>query len=430
MDPNNFFDDYFLSDLLLQGMILSTFIVIGFTIVFRDFKILLKSLGLKKELNEIKRATKSLFLGVGNMLNIFVLKKKPGASVSRSISQIYNLIPIVCLAYVILVVCGIIGNRLGDTWMDQQNVYHLGLKHLWFDVGIVDDLVAQSDKIHADPELAKKCHHPHSRQTITREINYLRTNTQVNESVEFVPFESSYAKQKLDNLGDTDTAIKLLTFDEVFPEQRNECIYEKAASYYDAKNKALIDDKWRDYLVVTQRLVNYSQVLVFSILIFLVVLYIDLWIVLIISFKKIIKNLIPGERNFQNTLSWINALMFPLAFGYFIYMISFNQNTSTIAYGHFAILIFYLLLFFFLFLASLWLRSRQITTMVNYRVLTIFCCIILYAAVGVAWRENEKEFDYKIYEVHKITKEGIVGKSPTKQINSTKALPNENNHTK
>jgi hypothetical protein len=101
------------------------------------------------------------------------------------------------------------------------------------------------------------------------------------------------------------------------------------------------------------------------------------------------------------------ATSFPILIVLFLYNLYYNQASDLAPYGHVAILGFYLIVFFLLFQYSVIVGKRHITTMINYRIVAILTCIACYTAVSVAWRENEREFDYKVFDVFKTHEPGI-----------------------
>ena len=146
------------------------------------------------------------------------------------------------IAIIITFSLGIIVHTVSDSWIDDSNTVHVGLKWLW--ATDFSDYESKEDII--------RC---------------------VDSNIE-------YDYSNFDNYCDTDQGIKLESFDKIYPRHDTICSKTKLQIYYNIKHKLLKDKTWREYINYSQILINLSQGIAFSFYVLLIISLINLVIYL------------------------------------------------------------------------------------------------------------------------------------------------------
>lgn len=264
---------------------------------------------------------------------------------------------------------GILVNNISDTFMDKQDVYHLGLKRNW----------AGLDK----------------RETVDAG-GYLNTD----EAIKIQMFDNVFGHLKLDSLTTTKEFKKQL--------------------YYATKHKILENGKWRDYLIYSQNIVNLCQSICFASWLILVFSWIAFFITVtkpakLTLYKSLLSNTSKGKRQSILTELIMNLLMLaycPLL----IVLPNYFPGLQIHIYQGLPIVICVLLVIFIS--KGLIKSNRLITTMVF-----IIIGMIGYHVSAIAWKNAEIETCAKTYRLSKHLSESLKDIELNQLIKAVKQVP-------
>ncbi len=266
-------------------------------------------------------------------------KNKSQKSVRGAISLLSALLVAVVIV-VSVFASGILVNRVADTALDLHPSWHLGLKQIWIKSNYSYEVDSAGYKI-------------------IRHVNF------VNE---------------------TDNAIKIHYFNKIYKAAKYFSDETKLEIYYGAKHKVLDNDKWANYLIVSQTLINYSQVLVLTFLVSIYVLY----FVLFVNVVGVVGREVKGKRIMAGVgFCTTAAIIIIVSFSIFI----FNIEWCCISVVP---LCLPMLICIVQFCFGIKGSSR-----IPVNTVLIYLCTFLYVAAGSAWNSNEGEFDAKVLGVYK-----------------------------
>jgi hypothetical protein len=337
----NYFQDHLVLSLLVQGCFVSVCISIGLYLNFKSLIETLKTYNHIHAVNTLDRISKKFRRSLDYLTLTFFIKKtqtlkKPGTAIEGITGHIATVIPFTVAMFILLLVSGILSNRIGDTLLDRSNRCHLGLKSLFL------------------------------------------TDTKYSWKLD---------NQKFYAYRNTDSYLKIEQFNKIYPHADSINYSKKTEIYYTIKHKLLENELWRDYLISTQSLINYSQVLLLS---FTVLLYL-----LLLEFViKITGRVHAAYKN--GTISILQEKKFLTGMWSYI-VLGATANYMFPDCDFIWLMVPGLVIIGYLELWSLGIKSMRLLT----RIIGISACICLYYASGLSWKENEKEFDAKVYGVFK-----------------------------
>ncbi len=376
----NYFDEHLIWTLLLQGCFFVICVIIGFSYLMGRVRKCAEAFTPTTDDNELEHLYDGLAVAFDKLISLInggdFLDEQQKSRRKRSEDKDSNsakfirakIQPFLTLSYTLLMIfmvlfaAGILCNRVADKYLDKHPRWHLGLKYSW--------------------------------------LEFMPAKSQ-NDTV-----ASAYNKKLLE---DSDKMLKIRAFNKVYKEYDRLPEDKKLQLYYDMKHKMLADTRWANFLDSTQQLVNYSQVLVFSFL----ALYFLLTITLIINIAAVIKIQLnnPKDANAEVVqLRKKKGVRFAIASAVIVTF----WIARVFVYPAPGVWLFGILCPLALVLAQYLLGIKDSTRiLVNF--IFISGAFLLYQASGIAWRDNEKEFDLKVFGVTKVT-------SPNLYINELELL--------
>jgi hypothetical protein len=204
----------------------------------------------------------------------------------------------------------------------------------------------------------------------------------------------------------TDEAIKLKTFDDIFSEKRNLTKNIKREIYYNIKHNLLANPTWQKYLESTQQLINHSQVLVLS--------FFVLFTIFLVAFipNTIALIQLNGGNNIRTKI--FLGLVIALIAGWIICLILFEYKFW----------LWWLTLAVPLAVLLLQGISKVKGSRLTVNFLLLMMSFLCYKLSGISWRDNEFEFDSKVFGVYKSVSPNIY-KNEILQISDTTVISQE-----
>lgn len=245
------------------------------------------------------------------------------------------------LTLILIFTLGIIIHTVSDSWIDESNYSHFGLKSYW-----ANDLAS---KFKGSKDLFSHC------------------NTE--DNLDFSRF-NDYA--------DTDTGIKLISFDRIYRHHKEVCPIVKLQIYYDIKHKLLANEKWRGYLSYSQVLINLTQGIALS-----------FFFLMLLSSLNLLFHLLRIKNPLNYILVPIVVIIYFLPEVYLIKTIQSWIVWMVIGVGAFN-----------LFLCD---KKRKILINLSFIILSMGG----YLLASSSWMSNEYEVCYKTYGVYKIIDEKL-----------------------
>jgi len=377
----NYFEDYLYIHLIIQGIFFTICLVSGWCLLFNTALQYCKVFGYKKErksLKKVKQVFHEIFSLISVTLKITNAKKhkKKRFNLKNGLN-IISILPVVTITMILVLGFGIMANRLADTVMNAENSYHFGLKPIFIRSTQINEYQFFN---------AHKCltYLPGERDYF-KKINDLQNASALQKCQNCTCIQF----KEFNNYKNSDEFIKLNTFIQIFAKIPQIWPYYNLGLYYDIKHKLLQNPVWASYLSATQTIINYSQVLVFSFLILLYIVLADFILRLFLAIQK--RSVLRGLCSvilFTNLVLFVGALYFFQNYKFSVFLFPF-----------------------FIILNLIIVYCMKLKFSKSKTVLLVFI-MLLYAAAGIAWEQNEKEFDSKVFGVFKST----ASVSPTAKI--------------